>query len=107
MQGELIKKALISYSVFYQKVWKITATIPYGETRSYQWVASKAGNPKSSRAVGRALAENPLPGVIPCHRVIKKKNGVAGNYYLGSKLKESLIMRENADRHNDLSVFPV
>ena len=94
MQDDLINKTLSNYSVFYQKVWKITATIPCGETRSYQWVSSKTGNPSSSRAVGRALSENPLPGVIPCHRVIRK-NGDAGNYFMGSKLKESLIVRES------------
>ena len=84
-----------SYSDFLRKVLAVTAKIPYGETRSYQWVASKIGDPKSSRAVGQALARNPIPGIIPCHRVIRK-DGNAGNYFLGRALKESLLMKEKA-----------
>jgi methylated-DNA-[protein]-cysteine S-methyltransferase len=55
---------------FQRQVWKATMEIPYGEVRSYKWVAEKIGKPSACRAVGHALAANPLPVVIPCHRVI-------------------------------------
>ena len=94
-----LNKLLSDYSDFYRKVWAVTATIPYGETRSYQWVAARTGNPKSSRAVGRALASNPVPGLIPCHRVIRK-DGRTGEYFLGNSLKESLLLRERLTAGN-------
>jgi methylated-DNA-[protein]-cysteine S-methyltransferase len=98
MQEE-VKRILNNYPVFYQRVWEVTAAIPFGETRSYQWVASKAGNQRASRAVGRAMADNPLPGIIPCHRVINK-NGNTGNYFMGSMLKKILIKREHVSGKN-------
>ena len=55
---------------FQAKVWVVTRLIPYGETRSYRWVAGRMGQPVAARAVGQALARNPLPIIIPCHRVI-------------------------------------
>ena len=55
---------------FQRHVWKQTIHIPYGEVRSYQWVAMQLGNKFASRAVGHALAKNPVPVIIPCHRVI-------------------------------------
>ena len=57
-------------TAFEQRVLRITSTIPFGETRSYAWVAKKAGRPKAVRAVGQALRKNPFPLLIPCHRVI-------------------------------------
>ena len=64
---------------FQWKVLGVTAKIPLGETRSYQWVANQVGSPKAVRAVGQALRNNPYPLVIPCHRVIKK-DGTPGGY---------------------------
>ncbi len=55
---------------FQRRVWKAVAQIPYGQVRSYKWVAEKAGSPLACRAVGNALAVNPLPLIIPCHRVV-------------------------------------
>ena len=55
---------------FEKKVLKIVSKIPLGETRSYKWVAIKAGKPKAYRAVANALHKNPFPVFIPCHRVI-------------------------------------
>ncbi|MFA5078261.1 MAG: methylated-DNA--[protein]-cysteine S-methyltransferase [Dehalococcoidia bacterium] len=55
---------------FQRRVWKATRAIPYGEVRSYKWVAQMAGSPLACRAVGNALASNPLPLIIPCHRVV-------------------------------------
>ncbi len=55
---------------FQSAVWQMTRSIPYGETRSYAWLARQIGIPGGARAVGQALAKNPLPIVVPCHRVI-------------------------------------
>lgn len=69
-----VKIDLSSLSDFTQKVLRATQKIPYGKTRTYSAIAKEIGCPKASRAVGRALARNPLPIVIPCHRVIRKIN---------------------------------
>lgn len=53
------------YTPFQRAVWKAAATIPYGETRSYAWIAKKIGRPKAARAVGQALGANPVPILIP------------------------------------------
>jgi methylated-DNA-[protein]-cysteine S-methyltransferase len=55
---------------FQAKVLRLTCAIPYGETTTYREIATRSGNPKSARAVGRAEASNPMPLVIPCHRVL-------------------------------------
>ena len=78
---------------FERKVWGVATTIPFGETRSYDWVAKKIGNPKARRAVGRALGRNRLPLVIPCHRVISK-TGTLGGYVAGVELKRLLLKIE-------------
>jgi methylated-DNA-[protein]-cysteine S-methyltransferase len=69
--------------------------IPYGETRSYGWVADKLDLPKAARGVGQALARNPLPIVIPCHRVISG-NGSLGGFSGGVEIKELLLRLEEA-----------
>ena len=51
---------------FEKKVWVALKEIPFGETRTYKWVAEKVGNPSATRAVGRALSKNPIPIVVPC-----------------------------------------
>jgi O6-methylguanine-DNA--protein-cysteine methyltransferase len=56
---------LRDYTPFQRAVWKAAATIPYGETRSYAWIAKKIGKPKAARAVGQALGANPVPILIP------------------------------------------
>jgi methylated-DNA-[protein]-cysteine S-methyltransferase len=53
------------YTPFQRAVWRAAATIPYGETRSYAWIAKKIGKPKAARAVGQALGANPVPILIP------------------------------------------
>ena len=67
---------------FMKKVWKELQKIPYGKTTSYGKIAEKIGNPKASRAVGMANHNNPIPIIIPCHRVIGKNNKMVG-YALG------------------------
>jgi len=64
---------------FQWKVLSAVMSIPLGETRSYQWVARKAGSPKAVRSVGTALRKNPFPLIIPCHRVIRS-DGRPGQY---------------------------
>ncbi len=78
---------------FQRTVWQQTATIPYGEVKSYSWLAEEIGHPKAARAVGRALALNPLPILIPCHRVVRK-NGKLGGFSGGLKLKRRLLELE-------------
>ncbi len=85
------------YTPFQRKVWEVTKTIPYGETRSYKWVAEKTGSPHAVRAVGQALKRNPLPGIIPCHRVIRS-DGSLGGFSLGLRKKKALLRSEGIDR---------
>lgn len=55
---------------FQRQVWQATRRIPSGSTRSYGWLASQTGRPRAARAVGQAMARNPVPIVVPCHRVV-------------------------------------
>lgn len=78
---------------FQRKVWKELTKIPYGETRSYKEVAIAIGNEKASRAVGMANNKNPIPIVIPCHRVVGSNKKLVG-YAGGLDLKEKLLSLE-------------
>lgn len=80
---------------FQKAVWKAMAKIPYGETRTYGWVAGKAGRPKAVRAVGNACSANPLPILIPCHRVVAS-NGLGG-FSSGLALKKRLLAMEKRE----------
>jgi len=75
---------------FQLTVWWAVETIPYGETRSYKWVAERVGRPRAVRAVGRALAANPVPIIIPCHRVVRSDGGLGG-FSLGLRVKKFLL----------------
>lgn len=75
---------------FQKKVWSALTKIPYGETRSYQDVARAIGHPKAFRAVGNANGNNPIPLIIPCHRVIES-NGGLGGFGHGLKVKKELL----------------
>lgn len=83
---------------FTQAVLRVAARIPYGEVRSYGWVAARLGKPKASRAVGNALAKNPIPILIPCHRVVRS-DGRLGGYALGQSWKTRLLALEK--RHKE------
>jgi methylated-DNA-[protein]-cysteine S-methyltransferase len=74
-------------------VWRRLCDIPYGETISYGELAGRIGNPKASRAVGLANGSNPIPIVIPCHRVIGS-NGKLTGYGGGLPIKEKLLALE-------------
>ncbi len=82
---------------FQQAVLQATCEIPYGETRTYKDIAERIGRPRAARAVGRAEATNPMPLVIPCHRVIGRDGKLHG-YGLGEgvKTKEWLLKLEGA-----------
>ncbi|MBM4350779.1 MAG: methylated-DNA--[protein]-cysteine S-methyltransferase [Deltaproteobacteria bacterium] len=80
---------------FQKKVWSALAKIPYGQTRSYQDIARTIGHPKAFRAVGNANGNNPIPLIIPCHRVIES-NGGLGGFGHGLKVKKQLLDFEKA-----------
>ena len=80
--------------IFYQRVWRELCNIPYGETISYGELARRIGSPNASRAVGRANGANPIPIVIPCHRVIGS-NGKLTGYGGGLPRKEFLLALEH------------
>lgn len=63
---------------FQQRVWKALQEIPFGETRTYAQIAEEVGSPGGSRAVGQANRRNPIPVVVPCHRVIASGGGLGG-----------------------------
>lgn len=75
---------------FRKKALKILARIPYGKTISYKQLAAKAGSPQAHRAAGSACAHNPLPIVIPCHRVLKS-DGALGGFGGGLLVKRRLL----------------
>jgi methylated-DNA-[protein]-cysteine S-methyltransferase len=80
---------------FYRKVLRATARQPFGVTATYGEIAAKAGNARAHRAAGTALGSNPLPIVVPCHRVIRS-GGQLGNYGGGPELKRWLLTLEGA-----------
>ena len=82
---------------FQRRVWEATQMIPWGEVRTYSWVAEKVGAPKAPRAVGRALGANPLPIIIPCHRVVAR-NGGLGGYSSGLEMKKRFLELEGLRR---------
>ena len=78
---------------FQRRVWESTRFIPYGETRSYLWVARQIERPKAVRAVGQALSRNPLAIIVPCHRVIASDGGMGG-FGGGVEMKRYLLKLE-------------
>jgi methylated-DNA-[protein]-cysteine S-methyltransferase len=80
---------------FQQSVWDALADIPYGELRSYRDIARGIGNPAAVRAVGAANGRNPLPIVVPCHRVIGS-NGTLTGFAGGLEVKKYLLELEGA-----------
>ncbi len=80
-------------TAFQNSVWQALFEIPYGEMRSYAEIAERIGNPKAVRAVGTANGMNPIPIVVPCHRVIGKNNTLTG-FRGGLQMKEELLHLE-------------
>ena len=84
---------LSSRSEFHQEVLRATARIPCGEVRTYSELAETVGRPRAARAVGTAMARNPVPLLVPCHRVVPSGGGV-GKFGFGSGLKAKLLAGE-------------
>ena len=82
-------------TLFQREVYNITRQILYGETRSYKWIAERLDKPQAARAVGQAMARNPLPIIIPCHRVIGSDGSLTG-FGLGLDFKETLLALEQS-----------
>ena len=81
---------------FFRAAWKACRSIPAGETRSYAWLAAEAGSPLAVRAAGQAMARNPWPLIIPCHRVIASDGGLGGYGAGGLRVKAKLLQLEQA-----------
>ena len=84
------------YTPFRRNVLKVTAAIPYGKVKTYKELAAAVGNPKGSRAVGGVMAYNPLPLIIPCHRVVRS-DGSLGGFAGGLALKAKLLELEGIE----------
>lgn len=84
------KIAFTKGTEFDKKVWLALREITYGETRTYKWLAEKVGNPNASRAVGQSLSRNPIPIILPCHRIIES-DGSIGGYSAGVDIKRRLL----------------
>lgn len=82
---------------FQRKVWKALRNIPYGETVSYKEIAQAIGQPSASRAVGGANGANPIPIIVPCHRVVASDRGLGG-YSAGLDIKTELLGLEARTR---------
>jgi len=87
---------------FQKRVWDVLTRIPFGETRTYGWVARCAGAPGGARAVGQANARNPLPLLVPCHRVVAA-DGTLGGFTPGLQVKRFLL---DLEQHTVAGVSP-
>jgi methylated-DNA-[protein]-cysteine S-methyltransferase len=85
----------LSHPGFYRRVLRATARVPFGEMITYRDAAEQAGNSRAFRAAGSALGSNPIPIVVPCHRVIRS-DGDVGNYGGGPHMKRFLLRLEQA-----------
>lgn len=82
-------------TVFQQRVWKMLQTVPYGQLRSYRQLASSVGGRRYARAVGGAVGANPLPIVVPCHRIVAQ-DGSLGGFSCGLPAKRRLLALEGS-----------
>ena len=85
---------------FHKEVYKQAITIPYGETRTYQWIAKQIGRNRACRAVGSAMAKNPFLLVMPCHRVLMTDGGLGG-FGIGLEWKTFLLNLEQKNKKNN------
>lgn len=85
----------LSHPGFYRRVLRATARVPFGEVITYGEAAQRAGNARAFRAAGTALGSNPIPIVVPCHRVVRA-GGEIGNYGGGPEMKRFLLQLEGA-----------
>jgi methylated-DNA-[protein]-cysteine S-methyltransferase len=88
-------------TLFQRRIWEATRKIPYSKTHTYTWVAAQAGKPGAVRAAGQALGRNPLPIIVPCHRVTCTGGGLGGfSAPGGTATKENLLKLENRKRRD-------
>jgi len=78
---------------FQQRVWRVLGRLPYASLRSYRWVASRVGGPQYARAVGNAVGANPIPIIIPCHRIVAHDVSLGG-FSGGLAMKRRLLTLE-------------
>ncbi len=83
---------------FRRKVWGVLQRVPYGKLRSYQWIADRVGGRRYARAVGNAVGANPLPIVIPCHRIVAQDSSLGG-FSCGLPMKRKLLTLEGTLRY--------
>lgn len=88
---------LTGWSPFARKVWRAASRIPFGETRAYAWVADRVGGSNFARAVGGALGSNPVPIIVPCHRVVGA-HGELGGFTGGLWVKRWLLELESGSQ---------
>ena len=92
-------------TLFQQRVWRAAMTIPYGQVRTYAWLAAAAGSPRAARAVGGAMARNPVPVLVPCHRVVRADGGLGGFSAPGGvACKQRLLQLEQSGVRGDGSI---
>jgi methylated-DNA-[protein]-cysteine S-methyltransferase len=85
-------------TLFQRQVWRTLQRVPYGKLRSYQWVAFRVGGRRYARAVGNAVGANPLPIVVPCHRIIAQDASIGG-FSGGLPTKRKLLTLEGTVRY--------
>ena len=78
---------------FQRNVWRVLQRVPYGKLRSYQWIAARVGGRHHARAVGNAVGANPLPIVVPCHRIVAQDASLGG-FSCGLPMKRKLLALE-------------
>jgi O-6-methylguanine DNA methyltransferase len=98
--GRRLRYDLRSRTQFEQAVLRAALEIPRGEVRPYGWLAASIGRPRAVRAVGTALGHNPVPILIPCHRVVRS-DGSIGQYGFGPAMKRQLLAREHVTLDGD------
>jgi len=107
LSGELsefsVELDLRGHTSFSLSVWAAAARIPYGQTRTYGWIADQVGGVGAAQAVGAALAANPVPLIIPCHRVIGSDGSLHG-FAGGLDMKARLLALESGQRRLNLDV---
>lgn len=92
------------WTEFFQRARRACRTIPVGETRTYAWLAGVAGSPKAARGAGQAMARNPVPLLVPCHRVVGSDGGLHGfGGSVGLPLKQRLLAMESAARSSGMA----
>lgn len=93
---------LSAATAFQQKVWTLVGRIPYGQVRTYHWVGMEMGRPEASRAIGAAVGANPVPLLIPCHRVVAADGALCGFSACGGiDLKARMLELERVPLHGE------